>query len=54
MVSVYDSERLAAAYAYDRPSVHEQFVRSAGLSQQVGRPWTSAAARGFPPPPWCR
>lgn len=33
MVSVYDSERLAAAYAFDRPSVHEQFVRSAGLSQ---------------------
>ena len=37
MTSVYDSERLAAAYAFDRPSVHEQFVRSAGLSEQAGR-----------------
>jgi SAM-dependent methyltransferase len=37
MTSVYDSERLAAAYAFDRPSVHQQFVRSAGLSTQAGR-----------------
>jgi len=37
MTSVYDSERLAAAYAFDRPSVHEQFVRAAGLSQRADR-----------------
>jgi SAM-dependent methyltransferase len=37
MTSVYDSERLAAAYAFDRPSVHGEFVRSAGLSRQAGR-----------------
>jgi SAM-dependent methyltransferase len=37
MPSVYDSERLAAAYAFDRPSVHEEFVRSAGLSRQADR-----------------
>jgi len=37
MPSVYDSERLATAYAFDRPSVHDQFVRSAGLSQQANR-----------------
>ena len=27
--SVYDSERLAAAYASDRPPVHEHILRSA-------------------------
>ena len=37
MTSVYDSERLAAAYAFDRPSVHAEFVRSAGLSRQAER-----------------
>jgi SAM-dependent methyltransferase len=37
MTSVYDSERLAAAYAFDRPSVHQQFVRSAELSTQADR-----------------
>jgi SAM-dependent methyltransferase len=37
MTSVYDSERLAAAYAFDRPSVHEQILRSARLSQQADR-----------------
>lgn len=37
MTSVYDSERLAAAYAFDRPSVHAEFVRSAGLSGPAGR-----------------
>lgn len=37
MTSVYDSERLAAAYAFDRPSVHEQFVQSAALSQRADR-----------------
>jgi SAM-dependent methyltransferase len=37
MASVYDSERLAAAYAFDRPSVHEQILRSARLSRPAGR-----------------
>jgi SAM-dependent methyltransferase len=37
MTSVYDSERLAAAYAFDRPSVHAQMLRSAGLSRQASR-----------------
>src|SRR5215469_17550249 len=37
MTSVYDSERLAAAYAFDRPSVHQEFVRSAGLSRTADR-----------------
>ncbi len=37
MTSVYHSERLAAAYAFDRPSVHGQFVRSAGLTGNAGR-----------------
>src|SRR5580692_9576595 len=35
MTSVYDSERLAAAYAYDRPPVHEQILRSARLDRQA-------------------
>jgi SAM-dependent methyltransferase len=37
MTSVYDSERLAAAYAFDRPSVHGQILRSAHLSRQADR-----------------
>jgi SAM-dependent methyltransferase len=37
MTSVYDSERLAAAYAFDRPSVHGQMLRSARLSRQADR-----------------
>ena len=36
MASVYDSERLATAYAFDRPSgVHEQILRSARLARQA-------------------
>jgi SAM-dependent methyltransferase len=35
MASVYDSERLAAAYAFDRPRVHEQILRSARLDRQA-------------------
>jgi SAM-dependent methyltransferase len=31
MTSVYDSERLAAAYAFDRPPLHEQILRSARI-----------------------
>ena len=54
MASVYDSERLAAAYAYDRPPVHEQILRSARLAGRPTGPWTSGAARACPPPPWRR
>ena len=35
MTSVYDSERLADAYAFDRPPVHEQILRSVRLSRQA-------------------
>src|SRR6202035_5756982 len=34
MASVYDSERLAAAYARDRPPIHERILRAARLSRQ--------------------
>jgi len=37
MKSVYDSERLAAYYAFDRPPVHEQILQSAPLTRQAGR-----------------
>jgi SAM-dependent methyltransferase len=37
MTSVYDSERLAAAYACDRPPVHEHILRSARLPQRAER-----------------
>ncbi|MGD0704589.1 MAG: methyltransferase domain-containing protein [Trebonia sp.] len=37
MTSVYDSERLARAYAYDRPPIHEQILRFARLDRQVDR-----------------
>jgi SAM-dependent methyltransferase len=37
MTSVYDSERLAAAYAFDRPPIHEQILRSARLDRQADR-----------------
>jgi SAM-dependent methyltransferase len=35
MTSVYDSERLAKAYALDRPPIHEQILRSARLARQA-------------------
>jgi len=35
VTSVYDSDRLAAAYAVDRPPVHEHILRSARLSGQA-------------------
>ena len=35
MASVYDSERLAAAYARDRPPIHERILRAARLSRQA-------------------
>ncbi|MEU0557189.1 hypothetical protein [Dactylosporangium sp. NPDC006015] len=37
MTSVYDSERLAAAYAFDRPPVHQQILRSARLDRRARR-----------------
>jgi SAM-dependent methyltransferase len=37
MTSVYDSERLAAAYAFDRPPIHEQILRTARLDLQADR-----------------
>jgi len=37
MASVYDSERLAAAYASDRPPIHQHMLRSARLARQADR-----------------
>lgn len=37
MTSVYDSERLAAAYAFDRPPIHEQILRQARVERQASR-----------------
>ena len=37
MTSVYDSERLARAYAQDRPPIHEQILRSARFGPPVDR-----------------
>lgn len=37
MTSVYDSERLAAAYARDRPPIHQQILQSASLDRQAVR-----------------
>jgi ubiquinone/menaquinone biosynthesis C-methylase UbiE len=37
ITSVYDSERLAAAYAFDRPAIHEQILRSARLDRRADR-----------------
>jgi hypothetical protein len=38
MTSVYDSERLAAAYACDRPPVHENILSSARLARRADGP----------------
>ena len=37
MTSVYDSERLAAAYAFDRPPIHDKILRAARLDRQADR-----------------
>jgi SAM-dependent methyltransferase len=37
MTSVYDSKRLAAGYAFDRPPIHEQILRSVRLDRRAGR-----------------
>jgi ubiquinone/menaquinone biosynthesis C-methylase UbiE len=37
VTGVYDGERLAAAYAFDRPPVHEQVVRLARLERRAFR-----------------
>ena len=50
MTSVYDSERLAEAYAVDRPPVHEQIAQPA-WSGRPTRPSTWGAARACRQPP---
>ncbi|MGW3347783.1 class I SAM-dependent methyltransferase [Nonomuraea rubra] len=37
MASVYDSDRLAAGYAFDRPPVHQQILKSVQLNRPAGR-----------------
>ncbi|TDE55823.1 SAM-dependent methyltransferase [Nonomuraea mesophila] len=37
MPSVYDSERLAASYAFDRPPVHQRILESARLERPLRR-----------------
>ena len=37
MTSVYESERLAAAYASDRPPIHERILRAARLDRKADR-----------------
>jgi SAM-dependent methyltransferase len=37
MTSVYESERLAAAYAGDRPPIHERILRAARLDRKADR-----------------
>jgi SAM-dependent methyltransferase len=37
MTSVYDSARLAAGYAFDRPAVHEQILARTRLGRQADR-----------------
>lgn len=47
MTSVYDSERLGAAYAFDRPSIHGQMLRSARLGRQACRALDVACGAGL-------
>jgi ubiquinone/menaquinone biosynthesis C-methylase UbiE len=37
MTSIYDSERLAAGYAFDRPAVHAQILKSTRLDGRARR-----------------
>jgi protein-L-isoaspartate O-methyltransferase len=37
MTSVYDSERLAAGYAFHRPPVHAEILKSARLARRARR-----------------
>ena len=37
MTGVYDSARVAAAYVFDRPPVHELILRRAGLDRRARR-----------------
>ena len=37
VASVYDSARLAAGYAFDRPPVHERILRTAGIGRRARR-----------------
>jgi SAM-dependent methyltransferase len=57
MTSVYDSERLATAYAFDRPSVHGQFLQAANLSPQADRALDVGCGAGLSTAallPWAR
>jgi SAM-dependent methyltransferase len=44
---VYNSERLAAAYAFDRPPVHQQLLRSAVLDRRADRALDVGAGAGL-------
>ena len=57
MTSVYDSERLATAYAFDRPSVHGQFLEAATLSRLADRALDVGCGAGLSTAalmPWAR
>jgi SAM-dependent methyltransferase len=57
MTSVYDSERLATAYAFDRPSVHGQFLHAATLNRQADRALDVGCGAGLSTAalmPWAR
>ena len=57
MTSVYDSERLATAYAFDRPSVHAQFLQAATLKRRADRALDVGCGAGLSTAalmPWAR
>jgi SAM-dependent methyltransferase len=47
MASVYDSERVAAAYAFDRPPVHEQILRSVRLARRADQALDAGCGAGL-------
>jgi hypothetical protein len=51
---VYNSERLAAAHAFDRPPVHQQLLRSAVLDRRADRALDVGAGACLPPQRWRR
>ncbi len=63
-MSVYDSQRLAAGYAFDRPPVHQQILSSARLDRQAEQALDVGCGAGLPTaaqhpwpgtsPPWNR
>jgi ubiquinone/menaquinone biosynthesis C-methylase UbiE len=57
MTSVYDSQRLAMAYAFDRPSAHGQFLQSARLARRANRALDLGCGAGLSTAalmPWAR